>query len=74
METSVVTFEPLLSADHAATLLGLHPVTVLRWARENRVPHHRLGRKVKFRATELDAWCMTLYNDRAVRAAQPREE
>jgi len=71
---STVRFEPLLSADDAGKLLGLHPVTLLRWARENRVPHHRLGRKVRFRATELNKWCMTLYNDGAVRVAQPRKE
>ena len=66
-------FEPLLSAGDAGELLGLHPGTVLRWVREGRLPYRRVGRKVKFRATELNDW-LTLYNDGAVRVAQPREE
>lgn len=68
---SAATFEPLLSAEVAANLVDLHPVTLLRLAREGKVPHYRLGRKVRFRATELNDWCMTLYNDMAVRVAQP---
>ena len=49
-------FEPLLAAVNAARLLSLHPVTLLRWAREGRIPHLRLGRKVMFRASELNFW------------------
>lgn len=49
-------FEPLLSATTVAEMLSLHPVTLLRWAREGRVPHHRLGRRVVFRVSELDIW------------------
>ncbi|WP_406704541.1 helix-turn-helix domain-containing protein [Tunturibacter empetritectus] len=54
-------FEPLLSTSEAAVLLNLHPVTLLRWAREGKLPHLRLGRKVMFRASELDAWCTAGY-------------
>ena len=50
------TFEPLLSATAVAEMLCLHPVTLLRWAREGRVPHHRLGRRVVFRLSELEMW------------------
>ena len=49
-------FEPLLTAVEAGHLLGLHPVTLLRWAREGRIPHRRLGRKVTFRTSELNSW------------------
>jgi excisionase family DNA binding protein len=51
-----VTFEPLISAIDAGQLLDLHPVTLLRWAREGRIPHRRLGRRVVFRVSELDGW------------------
>ena len=71
VQTDTFTFEPLISATDAGKLLGIHPVTVLRWAREGRIPHRRLGRKVKFRKTELDSWQTTLYTDSAVRVAQP---
>lgn len=69
MQTDTFTFEPLISAIDAGKLLGIHPVTVLRWAREGRIPHRKLGRKVKFRKSELDSWQTTLYADSAVRAA-----
>jgi excisionase family DNA binding protein len=49
-------FEPLISAATTAEMLNLHPVTLLRWAREGRIPHHRLGRRVVFRVSELEKW------------------
>lgn len=70
-ETIESTFEKVLSAQEASELLGIHPVTLLRWAREGVVPHRRLGRKVTFRASELDSWYRTQYTCPAVRVAQP---
>jgi excisionase family DNA binding protein len=64
-------FEALLTSAEAARLLNIHPVTLLRWAREGSVPHRRLGRKVLFRASELNSWCATGYTNSAVRVAQP---
>jgi excisionase family DNA binding protein len=49
-------FESLLSAAEAALLLGIHPNTLLLWAREGRVPSLHLGRRVKFRASSLNEW------------------
>lgn len=37
-------------------MLGLHPNTLLLWAREGRVPSIHLGRRVKFRASSLNEW------------------
>jgi excisionase family DNA binding protein len=59
MQPTILTFEPLISAAEAGQLLGIHPVTILRWARDGRIPHCRLGRKVKFRVSELTAWSTT---------------
>jgi excisionase family DNA binding protein len=56
MQTETFPFEPLISAVEAARLLDLHPVTLLRWAREGRIPHRRLGKRVTFRVSELNAW------------------
>lgn len=64
-----IDFEPLIDSAKAAELLQIHPVTLLRWSREKRVPHHRLGRKVMFRASELNSWLALGYSDSAVRAA-----
>lgn len=51
-----------LTADGAATYLGgqIHPRTLTRWARENRIPAFAMGdglrRLWRFRASDLDAW------------------
>lgn len=37
MQVGAYSFEPLISASEAGQLLGVHPVTLLRWAREGRV-------------------------------------
>jgi excisionase family DNA binding protein len=74
MNQPAFSFEPFISALEAGELLGIHPVTILRWAREGRVPHRRLGRKIKFRKSELDKWQETLYTKSAVRVAQPQGE
>ena len=42
-EVGISMFEKVLSAQEASDLLGIHPVTLLRWAREGRIPHRRLG-------------------------------
>jgi excisionase family DNA binding protein len=59
-------FEPLITASQASGLLQIHPETLRRWAREEKVPYHRLGRKILFRASELNSWLSTVYSDPAV--------
>jgi len=50
-------------------LLGIHVNTLLKWAREGRVPCLRLGRRVEFRASSLNRWLDEQYTVTAVRAA-----
>jgi excisionase family DNA binding protein len=46
-----------LSATELAPMIGLHSVTILRWAREGRIPHHRLSaRKIVFLPSEINHW------------------
>jgi len=49
-------FEPLLSDTQVGKLLGLHPKTVQRLARAGEIPSIRIGRKWRYRATELNRW------------------
>lgn len=43
-----------VGADEMAEILGAHPKTVLRWAREGRIPCIRIGgRVVRFRPAEV---------------------
>jgi excisionase family DNA binding protein len=55
-ENHKVAFEPLLDDGQAAQLLGIHPKTLQRLARDGQVPAHRVGRFWRYRASELDAW------------------
>lgn len=45
--------ERLLTAVEAGRLLGVHPRWLLAQARERRVPHHRLGRQVRFSEAQI---------------------
>lgn len=46
-----------LTAQQLAAIVPLHPVTLLRWAREGKIPHRRLSaRKILFLPSEISAW------------------
>jgi hypothetical protein len=50
-------FEPLLSAEDAAALLGgMHPKTLMRLARVGEVPAIKIGKFWFFRASTLNEW------------------
>lgn len=54
-------FEPLLSAEDAAKLLGgIHPKTLMRRARLGDIPGYQIARSWYFRASELDTWLRSL--------------
>lgn len=51
------TIETLLSVGQVARLTGLSKRTIWRMARESRTPDPvRIGRVVRFRASEVDQW------------------
>lgn len=46
-----------LTATELSRILPLHPVTILKWAREGKIPHRRLSaRKIVFLPSEIQAW------------------
>jgi excisionase family DNA binding protein len=49
-------FEPLLDELQAGKLLGLHPKTLQRLARQGNIPAIRMGRYWRFRASALNQW------------------
>jgi len=60
----------VLTPKEAAKVARLHHGTLLRWAREGKVPHRRLSaRKIVFPQSQLVAWLETGYTGSAVRAA-----
>ncbi|HLZ31421.1 MAG TPA: helix-turn-helix domain-containing protein [Chloroflexota bacterium] len=48
--------EPWTSAEVVGRHLGVAKDTVYRWVRVRDLPAHRLGRLLKFRISEVDAW------------------
>jgi len=46
----------LLKADQVAEVLGIKKATVYALVRENRIPHVKLGRNVRFRPAAIDDW------------------
>lgn len=46
----------LLTAREVADQLGFMPATVLRWAGSGQLPSIKVGRAVRFRQAEIDAW------------------
>ncbi len=56
MEEPNRNFEPLIDVRAAAESLSLHPKTLMRMAREHRIPAFRVGRYWLFRASLIDSW------------------
>jgi excisionase family DNA binding protein len=52
-------FEPLLDPRQVAALLRIHPKTLVRLARQVRVPAIRVGKHRRFRASALNEWLAT---------------
>lgn len=70
--------EPAITAAEACKLLGLkRPGTVLKWAREGKIPCIRLGAGkgayVRFRASALDAWMRQQLNSSSLPLASSQE-
>jgi excisionase family DNA binding protein len=61
MVPETVTFEPLMSVAEAAMHLRVHPATLRRWVKENRILAHHLEDRVAFRKSELDTWINGLH-------------
>jgi excisionase family DNA binding protein len=71
------TIEKPMTAAELAELVPLHSVTLLRWAREGRIPHRRLSaRKVVFLPSEINKWLASgsnLYTEAVGHAASTHE-
>jgi excisionase family DNA binding protein len=49
-------FERLLNADEAIKLIPIHRNTLLLWARQGKIRSYPVGRRVFFRASDLNRW------------------
>jgi len=48
--------EKFLTVFEVASLLSVRPSTVYQWVSLGEIPHYRLGRIVRFRRKDLEAW------------------
>lgn len=51
-----VDVERLLSVVEAAALLNVQPATLYVWVAQRKIPHRKIGRLVRFRMIDLEAW------------------
>jgi excisionase family DNA binding protein len=54
--------EQLLSVREASAWLNISPGTLYVWAAEGRIPVQRVGRCLRFRIEDLEAWLGTQRN------------
>lgn len=65
---ATATDDRLLTRKQAAEVLGFQPQTLARWkweGREDRPPEVRVGRAVRYRASELARWIADRGEDRS---------
>ncbi len=48
--------DKLINYKQAAEYLGTTPGTLRIWIHQGRVPHYKLGKAVRFKQDDLDAW------------------
>jgi excisionase family DNA binding protein len=46
----------LMKYKEASEMLCVAETTLRRWVSQRRVPHHKLGRSVRFESRELESW------------------
>ena len=63
------TLEPLLDARETARFLGIGLNTLRIATRDGRVPSYRIGRAVRYRRSDLEAWLEQRRQGPAARAS-----
>jgi excisionase family DNA binding protein len=51
--------EPLLTTRQLAEILGFAPGTIVDWAEAGKIPAFRIGGRLRFRMSEIEAWLET---------------
>jgi excisionase family DNA binding protein len=72
--SAALLFEPLLDDKQAGEMLGLHPKTLQRLARQGEIPAIRIGRYWRFRASSLNAWIELQSSGQLARVGEPGKE
>ena len=55
-ETTSAPRQNLIDIGEAAELLGVTPRFIRRLIHERRIPHHKIGKFIRFRPSDLERW------------------
>ncbi len=56
MDANINEVERWMSLEEIAKHLGVSKDTIRAWIKKETIPYHKIGRKYKFRISEVDAW------------------
>ncbi len=48
--------EHLLNISQASEILGVAPVTIRLWISQKKIPYYKVGKSIKFKPSEIEAW------------------
>ena len=48
--------ERLLTIDDVAEFLQVNPMTIYSWVRDGKIPAFKIGKVLRFKKSEIDAW------------------
>lgn len=54
---------PLIDVPEAASRLGIAPKTIYKWIEQGRLPFVRIGRLIRLREEDLEAWVCARVHD-----------
>jgi len=50
--------EPWVGIDSVTEYLDISKVTLCRWVKAKKIPHHQVGKCFKFKISEIDYWVL----------------
>jgi excisionase family DNA binding protein len=65
--------EKFLTVPEVASILSVKQSTVYQWAKSGEIPHYRLGRIVRFKRKDVEAWVEGFRKERVGEEKKARE-
>jgi len=65
-EQSSIDTENFLTVPDVASILSVKQSTVYQWAKSGEIPHYKLGRIVRFKRKDLEAWIEDHRKEKAI--------
>lgn len=72
-EQSPIGAEKFLTVPDVASILSVKQSTVYQWAKSGEIPHYRLGRIVRFKRKDVEAWVENFRKERVDKDRKARE-